>query len=106
VIIVSTPEGAQAIRQEQARQAELRRGWELQLDRPLGLSGERSIGEFAEAVEMAIGLPLITSRAVWEGAATASLPDGASVKESLDRFQASGLRWTIQSGRLFLWSRP
>ncbi len=62
--------------------------------------------DFDEAIERAGGLLFLTSREVGNSAATAALPEGATMRESLDRFKASGLRWAIGEGRLYLWSKP
>lgn len=105
-IVVSTPEGAEAIRRQEALRAEERRTREALLDQPLGIAGDCSVGELSEAVEKATGLRLITSRELWERPVTATLPMGATVRESLNRLKEADLWWGLDPSGLYLGSKP
>ena len=105
-IVVSTPEGAEAIRRQEAARADERRTREGRLDQPLGFAGDCSVGDLSDAVEKATGFRLFTSRELWERPVTATLPAGATVRESLNRLKEAGFWWGLDQSGLYLGSKP
>jgi hypothetical protein len=57
-------------------------------------------------VEKATGFRLITSRELWERPVTATLPMGATVRESLNRLKEADLWWGLDPSGLYLGSKP
>ena len=98
VVIFTTPEHAQRSRQSEAESRLAHEADVKRLAKPV-TAGAMSIADFAKALERATGMPVTTSRDVWEGGGTVSVASGADARAALE---SSGYRWAVFGGRVWL----
>jgi hypothetical protein len=98
VVIFTTAEHALRARQSELESRVAQAEDVKRLVKPVA-AGATSIAEFAKAMERATGLPVVTSREVWESGGTVSIAAGGDARAALE---SSGFKWAVYGGRLWL----
>lgn len=98
IYLTSREEAVRARQEQEARYAE-HRARLASLDRTFEAPAGLLVPDFAEALERALGLAVVPSKAAWECEAPVQ---GRTFRECLDGLSAAGVRWALRDGRIFL----
>ena len=103
VVLITSQEKALEARGNQERAMKEAETISGRLERSSSSSGWISMPELTEILRDAIGVPVITSRELWEGNASAYLSPDRTLRTSLDKLASEAdLRWLIREGKLYI----